>query len=87
MFLAHVNLPLDSSDTMTCFSCGLESSKWNVGEDVWVRHARSSPNCQHLITERGTEFIRQKLDHHGAYAPEIEGNKINVSSNKTTRPL
>jgi len=67
-------------DTVCCFSCGVEMSNWTTVENIWVRHARQSPNCQLLIREKGQDFINDVIDEHGRYVVPAKEPVINVSS-------
>jgi len=55
-------------------------SNWTSVENIWVRHARQSPNCQLLIREKGHDFINDVIDEHGRYVVPAKEPVINVSS-------
>ncbi|MDP0588701.1 MAG: ShET2/EspL2 family type III secretion system effector toxin [Candidatus Endonucleobacter bathymodioli] len=40
-----------------CFHCGCVLSKWMVGDDPYVEHARWFPKCAYLISVKGEIFI------------------------------
>mgnify|MGYP001799852744 CR=1 FL=1 len=52
---------------MTCFSCHCNSDNWSSDEDVWKRHARTSPHCQHVLTTKGAHFVTGILGELGEY--------------------
>ena len=65
-------------DSVTCFYCDCKSGNWSSSEDVWKRHARTSPHCQHLLSTKGAHFVSQSLEELGEYrAPKAE-NVIQV---------
>lgn len=43
------------SDQVVCFSCDLRLSKWQCGDDPYVKHFRLSPNCNYLRKEYGSD--------------------------------
>ena len=51
--------------SVTCFWCGCVSDNWTSGEDPWVRHIRTSPNCRFVILQKGEDFINSVLEQHG----------------------
>ena len=56
--------------------CGVVSSNWSINETAWQRHARSAPTCQHVMSQKGQEFIHQTLEQYGKF---IE-NEMDVST-------
>ncbi|CAG2247346.1 BIRC2_3 [Mytilus edulis] len=42
-----------------CFSCGISVSYKGIEteSDIWNMHATLSPNCEHLLEQKGSEFI------------------------------
>ncbi|KAJ8313569.1 hypothetical protein KUTeg_008130 [Tegillarca granosa] len=60
-------------DVVYCYHCGQGLRAWEPEDDVWVEHARWSPDCVHLLNCKGKEFVRMvKLAESN---PEIVCNK------------
>lgn len=47
---------LDKS-AITCFYCGVDVFNYNISENPWAIHARSSPNCAFLRIYKNEAFI------------------------------
>lgn len=45
------------SDIVRCFHCDIGLAEWDPTDDPWVEHARHSPDCPHLRSERDGRFI------------------------------
>ena len=45
------------SDVVRCFCCNVGLSEWAAADDPWIEHARHSPKCWFLCTEKGQPFI------------------------------
>ena len=60
--------------------CGVVSSNWSINETPWQRHARSAPACQHVMSQKGHEFIQQTIEQYGEYTERKKEDKIKVSS-------
>src|SRR5258705_1604168 len=45
-------------DFTICFKCGGVLHHWEVIDDPWIEHAYTHFNCAHVLSEKGTEFIR-----------------------------
>ena len=58
----------DASGAVVCFWCGLVSGCWSIGEDAWIRHARSSRYCQFVLNEKGAEFVATAIEEHGLFS-------------------
>ena len=59
----------NAKDSVTCFHCGCKSANWSAKEDAWARHARTSPQCQHVLFNKGSGFISQVLAELGEFVP------------------
>ena len=71
---------IGDSDSVVCFMCGVISSNWSINETPWQRHARSAPTCQHVMSQKGHEFIQQTIEQYGEYTERKKEDKIKVSS-------
>ena len=69
-----------NTDSVICFMCGLVSSNWSISETPWQRHTRSSPTCQHVIVQKGQEFIQSTIEQYGEYRESKNTDRINVST-------
>jgi hypothetical protein len=56
------NFFLGCSDQVACFYCGVELRKWGPKDDAWKTHAKVSPQCQHVLNEKGQAFVDQSAD-------------------------
>lgn len=45
------------NDVVYCFFCGQGLRAWEPEDDVWIEHARWSPQCVHLLNCKGREFV------------------------------
>ena len=79
-------LPLGSVDIVCCHMCGVEMGRWSADEDVWVRHARQSPDCQFLLQEKGEPFVTSTLDEYGRYVACPRTQHLNVRSKILSPP-
>lgn len=68
----HANpLPLSctlfvgSDDVVICYECGSTMGDWDRRDDIWIRHARQSPECQLLLAQKGPEFILSTINEFG----------------------
>jgi len=43
-----------SSDRVVCFYCARALWKWEAGDDPWIEHASSEPNCAFLLLNWNT---------------------------------
>jgi len=66
-------------ESVTCYSCGIVSTDWTSRCDVFIRHARSSPTCAHIISTRGQQFVDDVLAEFGSYRSRPAEDKITVS--------
>lgn len=48
-------------DSVRCYHCGIGFQNWNSSDDPWFEHARSVPNCMHVILTKGEEFVQKVL--------------------------
>ena len=64
---------------MTCFYCDCKSGNWSSSEDVWKRHARTSPHCQHVLSTKGAAFVAHTLEELGEYYRQKPDNVIQVT--------
>ena len=71
---------IGDSDSVVCFMCGVVSSNWSINETPWQRHARSAPTCQHVMSQKGHDFIQQTIEQYGEYTERKKEDKIKVSS-------
>ncbi|XP_052761099.1 baculoviral IAP repeat-containing protein 3-like isoform X2 [Mya arenaria] len=44
-------------DCTRCFSCGIALRHWTREDDPWTEHARFSLECDHVLNNKGQEFI------------------------------
>ena len=65
---------------MTCFYCDCKSGNWSSSEDVWKRHARTSPHCQHVLSTKGANFVSATLEELGEYHQQKLDHEIQVGS-------
>ena len=65
-------------DSVTCFYCDCKSGNWSSSEDVWKRHARTSPHCQHVLSTKGTQFVADTLQELGEFQTPTPVNVIQV---------
>ena len=70
-----------SGDSVTCFYCDCKSGNWSSSEDVWKRHARTSPHCQHVLSTKGANFVADTLQELGEYQTSAPANVIQVKLN------
>lgn len=68
-----------NSDKVTCFMCGVASGDWSINETPWKRHARSSPKCQYVMSQKGEEFVGVTLEEYGEYIDSEKDKKTCVS--------
>jgi hypothetical protein len=63
--LAKSGFFVNSSDPSVtiCFCCDLKLRDWRPEDDAWVRHARWSPRCGHLLMSRGDLFVTKVHQH------------------------
>jgi len=45
------------TDTVRCFHCDIGLADWNQQDEPWVEHARHSPECPFLTSNRERAFI------------------------------
>ncbi|CAG2247344.1 unnamed protein product [Mytilus edulis] len=57
--LAKAGIYFIGYNMVKCFSCGISVSYKGVEteSDIWNMHATLSPNCEHLLEQKGSEFI------------------------------
>lgn len=48
-----------------CYHCGVEMKDWMPGDDVWLRHARQSPNCRLMLNELGEQYAVSQINELG----------------------
>ncbi|XP_059471940.1 baculoviral IAP repeat-containing protein 3-like [Neocloeon triangulifer] len=60
----------NTGDRVVCFHCNLGLKDWAHGDDPFREHAKWNSGCQHLIMQKGSDFIRQIL--HGNTYQENE---------------
>ena len=65
-------------DIICWYCCGTVISKWNLKEDILIRHARQAPHCQLLITEKGQNWIDNVIEEHGEFQHLEQAVKTNV---------
>ncbi|KAF6025888.1 BIRC7 [Bugula neritina] len=73
-------------ESVTCYSCGIVSTDWTSRCDVFIRHARSSPTCAHVISTRGQQFVDDVLAEFGSYHSRPAEDKITTVTNRMLRP-
>lgn len=47
------------SDLVECFSCLVAINHWQDDDDIWFVHSKVSPYCEHMLAEKGCEFIKE----------------------------
>lgn len=45
------------SDNVRCFSCGLQLHDWQSRDHPWVEHAKHSPSCNFVLSQKGIAFV------------------------------
>ncbi|XP_059479670.1 E3 ubiquitin-protein ligase XIAP-like [Neocloeon triangulifer] len=71
-----------SGDRVVCFHCNLGLKDWAPGDDPFTEHAKWNSGCQHLIMQKGTDFIRQILHEDKSKKNEQAMKTSTSSSNK-----
>ncbi|XP_052762880.1 baculoviral IAP repeat-containing protein 2-like isoform X2 [Mya arenaria] len=46
-----------TEDCTRCFYCGIGLRHWSENDDPWTEHARFSLDCDHVVSEKGREFV------------------------------
>ncbi|WAR16588.1 IAP3-like protein [Mya arenaria] len=46
-----------TEDCTRCFYCGIGLRNWSENDDPWTEHARFSLDCDHVVSEKGREFV------------------------------
>ncbi|XP_052762877.1 baculoviral IAP repeat-containing protein 2-like isoform X2 [Mya arenaria] len=46
-----------TEDCTRCFYCGIGLRHWSENDDPWTEHARFSLDCNHVVSEKGREFV------------------------------
>lgn len=44
-------------DYTRCFDCGVGLRGWDNTDDPWKQHAKFSPKCKYLLSEKGQSFV------------------------------
>ncbi|KAK3585136.1 hypothetical protein CHS0354_034265 [Potamilus streckersoni] len=44
-------------DMVRCYWCDLSLKEWEFGDDPYIEHAKYVPDCNHLMTTKGKQFI------------------------------
>ncbi|KAJ8314792.1 hypothetical protein KUTeg_006942 [Tegillarca granosa] len=74
-------------DVVYCYFCGQGIRAWEPEDDVWIEHARWSPNCGHLLNCKGSEFVRMvklaETNPEMSYS-SIENTREDLSTQVTT---
>lgn len=46
-------------DEVYCYACGLTMQQLSANWDFWIEHAYKSPECAHVLLNRGAAFVRE----------------------------
>lgn len=73
-------------DSTICYSCGNGLHKWLPSDDPYEEHARHYPNCKHLETHKGRQYVETILQEKESCLPSlpacIRGPEVEVVSGK-----
>ncbi|KRT80787.1 hypothetical protein AMK59_5172, partial [Oryctes borbonicus] len=69
-------------DMVICYKCDLHLKHWEEHDDPWVEHIRWRSTCEHVRTEKDSDFIKNVL-----YALNMAEQWAKVEKKKTQPTL
>ncbi|WAR13962.1 DIAP2-like protein [Mya arenaria] len=78
-------------DCTRCYWCGIGLRNWNREDDTWTEHARFSLDCNHVLINKGQEFINLvklalDLTEEKDECPQARASEAPAENQETERP-
>ncbi|WAR15355.1 DIAP2-like protein [Mya arenaria] len=78
-------------DCTRCFWCGIGLRHWTREDDPWTEHARFSLDCNHVLINKGQEFINLvklalDLTEEKDECPQAQASEAPTENHETGRP-
>ena len=45
----------------SCYSCGIVIKKWSYSDDIWEKHRKFSPHCEHVHVSNPVKNAQDSL--------------------------
>ncbi|XP_060083791.1 E3 ubiquitin-protein ligase XIAP-like [Ylistrum balloti] len=72
------------ADILKCFHCDIGLAEWNPDDNLWLEHARHSPECPYLREQKGQEYINSvQIQWDQIYKPKHQEYSTNDSRRRT----